>query len=242
MIPIKSVYDDVALDMVDSTTNGNLDFETFNRMSKRAELRLMDFLTGDVENIKPPTPYTDTKIKDWLSPFITPYPAEIKNGKITKPGNYYGFENFYLLGTYNVQSACYEEVGNDEGCNTSIELLDGNKFYQRCNTFIEGLKPSFIKPIAKEVGNTFEFLPKDLGSIVLEYIRYPIFAQIVKKPEFDIYHNEVIDENLSVNYEYQESMRELLVYFITQSFGIKVRESALLQATELQGKLVRDAK
>jgi hypothetical protein len=37
-------------------------------------------------------------------------------------------------------------------------------------------------------------------------------------------------------------MRELLIYFITQSFGVKVREQALLQANELQGKLVRDGK
>lgn len=241
MISVKSVYEDVALDTVDSATNGNLDFETFNRMSKRGELRLMDFLTGDVENIKPPTPYTTEKLKGWLSPFITPYPAQIKNGKIDKPENYYGFENFYLLGTYNIQSACYEEVDNQEGCNTSIELLDGNKFYQRCNTFIEGLKPSFLKPIAKEVGNTFEFLPKDLGSLILEYIRYPKFAKIVSKID-PIYNDEVVDENLSTNYEYDESMRELLIYFITQSFGVKVREQALLQANELQGKLVRDGK
>lgn len=241
MISVKSVYEDVALDTVDSATNGNLDFKTFNRMSKRGELRLMDFLTGDVENIKPPTPYTTEKLKGWLSPFITPYSVQIKNGKIDKPENYYGFENFYLLGTYNVQSSCYEEVDNQEGCNTSIELLDGNKFYQRCNTFIEGLKPSFTKPIAKEVGNTFEFLPKDLGSLVLEYIRYPKFAKIISKAD-PIYNDEVVDEALSDNYEYDESMRELLIYFITQSFGVKVREQALLQANELQGKLVRDGK
>ena len=241
MIPVKSIYNDVALDTVDSDTNGNLDFETFNRMSKRAELRLMDFLTGDVDGVKLPAPYSTLKIKDWLSPFITPYPVQIKNGKIDKPEGYYGFENMYLLGTYNVQSSCYEEVESDEGCNTSIELLDGNKFYQRCNTFIEGLKPSFLKPIAKEVGNTFEFLPKDLGSIILEYIRYPKFAQIVGGID-PIYNDEVIDENLSTNYEYNENMRELLIYFITQSFGVKVRETALLQANELQGKLVRDGK
>lgn len=242
MITVQSVYDDVALDTVDSATNGNLDFETFNRMSKRGELRLMDFLTGDVENIKPPTPYTTEKLKGWLSPFITPYSVQIKNGKITKPTDYYAFENFFLLGTYNQQSACDEDVDNQEGCNTSIEVLDGNKFYQRCNTFIEGLKPSFTKPIAKEVGKEFEFLPKDLGSIVLEYVRYPVFAKIIKQEGYDIYHNEVIDESKSVNYEYDESMRELLIYFITQSFGVKVREQALLQANELQGKLVRDGK
>ena len=241
MIPVKEVYEDVSKDTVDSATNGNLDFETFNRMSKRAELRLMDFLTGDVEGVKPPTPYTDTKIKDWLSPFITPYPVQIKNGKIDKPDNYYGFENMYLLGIYNVQSACYEEVNGSESCNTPIELLDGDKFYQRCNTFIEGRKPSFVKPISKAVKKTFEFLPKDLGSIVLEYIRYPKFAKIVSKID-TVYNDEVVDEALSVNYEYDESMRELLIYFITQSFGVKVREQALLLSNELKGKLVRDGK
>jgi len=241
LISVKSVYEDVALDTVDSATNGNLDFETFNRMSKRAEIRLMDFLSGDVNNIKPPFPYDSSKIKEWLSPFITPYPVQIKNGKITKPDDYYGFENAYLLGTYNTQTSCFEEVEQEEGCNTPIELLDGDKFYQRCNTFIEGLKPSFTKPISKEVGNTFEFLPKDMGSIVVEYIRYPKFGKIVSNID-PVYNDEVIDETLSTDYEYKESMRELLIYFITQSFGVKVREAALLQANELQGKLVRDGK
>jgi hypothetical protein len=242
MIEIKSIYDDVALDMVDSATNGNLDFETFNRMSKRGQLRVADFLSGDVNNEKSPIPYSGQKIKDWLSPFITPFPAQVKNGKIDKPDDYYGFENMVLIGNVSIDSNCDEEEITNEICNTPIELLDGNKFNQRCTSFIEGLRPSLSKPIAKEVGNTFEFMPKDLGSIKLEYIRYPVFAKIVKSPELDIYHEEVIDEVNSTNYEYQESMRELLVYFITQSFGIKVREAALLQANQLQGKLVRDEK
>jgi hypothetical protein len=240
MITIKSVYEDVALDTVDSATNGNLDFDTFNRMSRRGELRVRDFLTGDVNNEKPPIPYTSQKIKDWLSPFITPYPAQVKNGIINKPDDYYGFENMVLIGSGD--SDCEEEITSNEICDIPIELLDGNKFNQRCTTDIEGLRPSLSKPIAKEIGKTFAFLPKDLGSVRLEYIRYPVFAKIVKFPELDIYHNETIDEAASTNYEYQESMRELLVYFITQSFGVKVREAALLQSNELQGKLVRDSK
>lgn len=241
MIPIKEVYEDVSKDTVDSATNGNLDFETFNRMSKRAELRLMDFLTGDVEGVKMPAPYTTEKLKGWLSPFITPFPAQVRNSRISKPEDYYSYENMFLLGSYNNTSSCGEEDESQEGCNTSIELLNGDKFYQRCNTFIEGLKPSFTKPIAKEVGKEFEFLPQDLGSIRLEYVRYPKFAKIISKID-TVYNDEVVDESLSTNYEYDESMRELLIYFITQSFGVKVRENALLQSNELQGKLVRDGK
>lgn len=241
MILISEIYNAVVLDDINGVENGDVSFSRFNRLSKRAENRMLDFLSGDVENIKPPTPYTSQKDKDWLSPYINKHPVQVIKGLITKPVGYYGWENAYLLRSSNDTTTCDESDIPVPGCNTSIELLDGDKFYERCNTYIEGLQPSFKKPIAKEIGNTFEFLPQDLGSITLEYLKYPTYGKIVPKMD-DEFNEEVIDEALSTNYQYDEWARELLIYFIAEAFGIHTRENAIQQQLKSTGALVRDAK
>lgn len=241
MILNQDIYD-MVLDNISDSENGQLGFSMFNRLSRRAELRALDFISGDIENIKPPTPYTSQKLKDILSLFIKTYPAQVENAIITKPADYYNWENAYLLGSFNDTTTCDEDADVPVvGCNTAIELLNGNQFYERCNTYIEGLQPSFKKPICKEVGNTFEFLPQDLGSIKLEYIYQPVFARIVTK--FDpIYNEEVIDDNLSTPYSWPDFAIELIVYFITELWGIHTRENALQEQLKITGALVRDTK
>ena len=252
MIPVKDIYDSVALDSVNSAENGDLNFEMFNRLSKKAELRLLDYLTGDIENIKPPVPYTSQKLKDFLSDFITKYPKAVEGGSIVKPDDYYSFENMYMIGNFSKPSTCDEDIEGEEVWNTPIELVDGGEFYHRSSSYIVGLRPSFRKPIAKMVGfkkknvdesamGQFEFMPKDIGSVVLEYVRYPKFAKIVGVVDEE-YMEEVIDETASANYEYGDWARELLVYFISREFSTHTREDSLLQHSQITGKLVRDEK
>lgn len=199
---------------------------------------MLDFLSGDIENQKAPLPYISQKDKDWLSEYIKTLPKQVVDGKISKPSDYYGFENMVVLGNYNSNVDCENEEEKKEECNIPIELLDGDKYTERCRTYIEGLQPSFTKPIAKEVGNTFAFNPSDLGSVALEYIAYPVYGKIVSKLDVE-YNVQVIDEDKSINYQYSEWARELLIYFITQSFGIGTRENAIQQQLQSTGKLVR---
>lgn len=240
MIPIKEIFDVVYNDYFNSAENGEITFPQFNRLSKLAEIRLMDYLNGDVENIKPPMPYTSQKLKDYLSHFITKYPKDVQDGIVSKPGDYYGFENMYFIGNDAPDCSLAEPI-ETETKYTPINLIDGNEWNMRSKTFIKRLRPSFYKPVCKEVGDYFEFNPKDLGGVVLEYVRYPKFGQIVAK--FDPERNvEVIDESASTNYEYGDWARELLVYFISRLVSIGTREDSLLQHTQGVGKLVRDEK
>lgn len=239
MILISSIYNDVALDNVNSAENGSLSFQMFNRLSRRGELRLLDFVTGGINNDVEMMPFTIQKDLDYTSQFIKKFTGQVADGKITRPEDYYLYQNLYLLGDYAQGIECGEddEIVND-GCNQPVELLEGSKFYMRCNTFIEGLQPSFTKPIVKQVGKDFEFLPRDIGSVSLEYVRYPMFGKIV--PKMDTIHNdEIIDEALSTNYEWEEYARELLVYFITDTFAIHTREKALKEQNIITQKLVR---
>lgn len=238
MILVETIYDDVIKDSANTAENGELTISQFNRFSRRAEISLFNWLTGDPAGIQPPAPYITQKNKDWLSPFITKFPAHVVDGFIIRPADYAAYENFYRLGS-GTNSGCDEDetVSQDE-CNIAIELLDGQKFYQRCNTFIEGLKPSLNKPIAKMIGNTFEVLPKDLGSVTLEYIRIPKFAEI--KTKEDIVFNEVVpDTATSIDYEWDQTVRDILIYIITDYYANNTRENAIKEFNVITGKQLK---
>ena len=225
-IDILSVYDDVVKDTANADQNGHLSYEKFSRLSRRAELSLIDWLSGGVTNERMPIPWQSQKNKDWLSSFITKFPAQVANGFITRPADYYQFENIYRLGPVLNQDCDDEEQEYNEtsDCNTSIKLLDGQAFNQRCQTNIEELKPTVDNPVSKMVGKTFEFAPKDLGPVTLEYIRRPVFGSITSKTD-PTFNDDVPD--VVVNYEWDEFAREFLVWFICDAFANNTREQAL---------------
>ena len=66
-----------------------------------------------------------------------------------------------MVGNFDKPATCDEDIEGEEVWNTPIELVDGGEFYHRSSSYIVGLRPSFRKPIAKMVGNKFEFSPKD---------------------------------------------------------------------------------
>lgn len=228
MINVNDLYLD-SLDIISKEENGAFPVSVYNRYSWVAQLKMLDYLSGDLENEQPPIPYLSQKNKDWLSPFITRKDDNVTNGYILKPSNYYGYENLYRIGGKVTDTDCDDtDEENTNDCNTVIELLDGAKFTQRCNSYIEGLKPSLNKPIAKLVGNRFEFAPKDLGSVSLEYIRYPRKAVLKTKINTE-YNDEEYDPLTSVDFEWDEYARPMLTWFIIDSFSNRVREQTLKQ-------------
>ena len=120
-----------------------------------------------------------------------------------------------------------------------IKVLSNSKFYQRARTFIKSLQPSVDKPIAKQGGKSFEFLPDDIGSVVLEYVRYPKFASIATK--FDSVYNQLVPDTV-INYEWDEWANEILVYFICDAFANRTREQALKTTNIMTGKTIRESK
>lgn len=221
MVDAVEIYNDVVKDAAAADQNGQLSYSMFNRLSKRAELAIIDWLSGGITNERLPIPWISQKNKDWLSPFITKFPAQVVNGEITKPEDYYQYENFYRLGS-NENADCEDDVQPDP-CNTPIEIMDGQQFYQRCNTYIEELKPSLSKPIFKLIGNKLEVLPKDLGSVCLEYIRMPKFASIT--PKLDQVFNEEVPD-VVINYEWDEWARPFLIWFICDFYFNNIREKS----------------
>lgn len=229
---IISVYNDY-LDRTGAEQNGGTSIEKFNRYSKLAELRLEDYLSGDISGVTPPEPYTTEKLRDFLSTMLRSDTMQVQNGSFTKPDDYYKFDSSSIIGSYK-DELCGEEVlitGED----TPIEILDGPQFTMRSQTYIKSLRPSAKKPIGKMVGDTIETLPKDLGSVKLYYIRYPVFGEIKVKKD-PVYNDEIPDSATSVNYQWKESVRNLLLYFICQQYPVSTREKAFVEQNELINK------
>lgn len=241
MISISKLYNIVALDQIKTSQNGDLSFDQFNRMSELSELNLLDWLTGSVIDSAPPILYSNQKVKDWASPFLTSVPLNIQNGGIVKPDDYYLYDSMYVINS-SIQADCVTGKQIKENkANSPIELLDTQVFDDRVNTYVPRLKPSIKKPIAKIVGTNYEFEPHDLGSIRLLYYRYPVFAKIVTKID-PLYNNEVIDEARSINYEWPLFASKPLSWFITNAFADSIRESALKQFNTATGKTPAAAK
>lgn len=236
-----SLYEDAARDISNHDENGYLSYEMFNRMLQIASNRTLDYLTGDESNRTLPISYSTQKAKDFLGFLITKFPTPINNGIITKPADYYMYENLYILSLANDNSCeiddsnCNSDSVQPEIIETPVEMLDGQQFNVRAQTYIKGLKPSPQKPICKVIGETLEFKPKELGSCVLEYIRYPI-AGLIKTTIDPTYNDIVADPLTSLNSEWGEWARQLITYFIAIQFSVHVRENALFQMANVVEK------
>jgi hypothetical protein len=96
MINVIDIYQDSA-DRINVEENGQFSYSMFNRFSKLAELRLLEWLSGDISAIIPPEPFRSQKNDDWLSPFIVKYASNVTNGQITRPVDYYLYQDLYSL-------------------------------------------------------------------------------------------------------------------------------------------------
>lgn len=236
MISVTEVFQHCE-DRINVETNGQLSLTMFNRFSKIGELRLMEWLTGDINAMIPPEPYLSQKNKDWLSTFITPKSFNVTNGEIPKPADYYRFESIVSL-SGSIECGKSEEMVVSKNPITLLSSKD--KFYSLVRTNIEELKPTIEDPIAY-LGSNFEFYPTDIGSVILEYVRYPKYAKISVVTDVTL-GIEVADEANSINYEWDEWAIEVLVFFIVDAFANRVREQALKQTNVLTNKTVRDSK
>ncbi len=237
---IIALYEDWARDSVAKDENGVASYEMFNRLVKRASKRLLNYLTGGTDGLTPPMNYDFEKAKGFIAFLITPYRQQVVDGLMAKPSDYYSFENMYEMSLK--ENGCEPDKDCDDESNDvneiiyrPIELLGGQQWNIRSATNIELLKPK-NKPIAKEVGNDFEFLPKDIANVRLDYIRYPI-AGTVNSVYDATYNDQIADPATSVPSEWGDWAAELLIFFMTDSFANNTREAALKQNNILTAQL-----
>lgn len=236
-----SLYQDAARLLANSDENGYWSYELYNQGIRIASNRVLDYITGDSSMQTLPISYSTQKAKDFISDLITAFPSAITNGTITKPANYYHYDNLYIMSLKNQTgcsddgTSCDEDDVQQEIIKTPVEMMDGQQFYVRAQTYIKGLKPSPQKPICKMIGNTIEFLPRELGSCTLEYIRYPIYGGI--KTMIDpVYYNIVADPATSIDNEFGEWARELILYYLVQGFSQHISQESLYKMNEASGK------
>lgn len=231
MLGIVKVFNDVNFQI--NKDGGYLPIPDFNALSERAELKVLELICDD--DATSPIPNIQ-KIADRKSDFIVPYTANVGDGFMDRPDDYYQFDELFRINGKKKDCEGEKYVPNQP-----IELLDSSKFSYRATTFIKELKP-INKPIAKQIKvkgkSKFEFLPKDIGSVQLSYVRYPVFGSIVSKKD-ELYNNEVPDEAKSKDYEWDEWSRDLLIYYIVDFFSNRTREQALKQFNSASHQTVR---
>lgn len=235
MIDVIEIYQDCA-DLINVEENGQFDYQMFNRFSWLGQLRLLDWLSGDVKGIQPPQPYTVQKCRDWLSRFVIKYSQNVNNGILTRPSDYYLYQDFYGY-SGNVEDC--DDTADIVITKNPITLLGNDKYNLRNKSYINGLTPSIDNPICKQVGLTFEISPTDIGSVTLEYIRYPLRASIETKKD-NVYNQLIPDTANSIDFEWDEFARNILVYYIVDCFANRNREQALKQTNLMTNKLDRE--
>lgn len=232
------------LDRINQDENGYMDVPKYNRYAQMGSTRLLDWLTGDVAGVLPPEAMNTQKNRDWISYFITKYPKQVENGVVTKPSDYYLYQTGYKINGTILNDKCDEEESCDDSNeytivpNTSITLLDNSKFDLRVDTYIESLKPTVKNAVCKIVGNDFVFAPADLGSIAIEYVRYPTPAKLVMTDDL-VFMDKVYDSAASIDFEWGEFARPLLVSFICQEYYNNTRDFQGFQMNQATKKLER---
>lgn len=241
MIEVVSIFEDVSKDAAVIEQNGNLTISMFNRLSRRAELRLIDWLKGDPSGVLPPEPWTTQVLKDFLSPFIVKKETNMSSdGLLDRPDDYYRLEDFYRVGSIVEENKDCDDEGEpqtDDNHTVITHFTDRASFNNRCNTWIKGDKPTMKNPISTQYGRKFETRPKDLGPVVLEYIRYPLFASV--KEGLDPVYNVPTAEKL-VDYEWDEWAREPLIWFITDMFANRTSNRSTKEFNAASKKTVRE--
>lgn len=222
MINVNSLYQDTR-DDTSKGENGDLSYARFNRNLRRAEGYLLKFLTGDLvlAGTDFPVPFEVQKIKDYLAPFIVKHKAV---GDFKLPDNYYTWQNLSKIGGKikcedSSDIGCVEPcIDGEKECDVSIPILNKDQFNARCSSNIKSKRPNLKKPIAKIIDGGVELFPENAGSVVLEYIRYPKFAELKTKRDL-VYNDIVYDSAVSDNSEFGEWAREPLVWFIVNKFS-----------------------
>jgi hypothetical protein len=225
MISVVSVYDDVRFRV--NKENGFLSVKEFNDASWLAQLSLIDWATGSFSGQESPKLYESQKGRDLISFLITKYSADVVNGEIDKPSDYYLFEDLYKVNGIITELIDGEEITHYVP-NVTIDLLTSNKFNQRANTSIEELKPSSSSVICKMHGSKIEIVPSDVGAVTLEYIRYPLKSSLAITID-PVYNDEVPDLANSNNFEWGAQALKPLVWFIVDEIANHTREQALKQ-------------
>lgn len=226
MINVIDFYNDVVLGDLSKDLNGSVDTDLFNRSLWRAQLRTLGWLTGNLDDANPPQSTSTEKARSWVSPFIKKKSIQVYDGQFERPADYYLFNNLYRL-QGNPVFIAGEEQDELEVVQHPIEILSDSKFTTRCSTHIKRLKPE-LKPIAKEIGGVFETAPKDIGSVLLEYYRYPVKAMVVMKIDEER-NDEIPDTVNSVDLEWNEGVRQTLIYFMNEQISLHIREMGFQQ-------------
>lgn len=254
MIDAYELYRDT-LDQVNKEEAGYLNVQLFNRMANAQQLQLFKKLKAELED-----PAAAREIKqinaDLLFPFISSQINVAAGGVFARPADYEFFSalraNFdggqrIIMLNHLYSLLCEAETDPtifvddiqeqiDEIINApewvEVQILAHDRVARRQQSYIKGKRPWRGKPIAEQIANAFQLLPKNSASVQLIYYRKPADGRVTMRIDTRT-NDEVYDPLNSDPWEWTQGGKGLLVGRIAQFFSVYVREKDLFQMEEV---------
>jgi hypothetical protein len=219
MILATSIYNAVRQLIKKDGRTGFFTLDEFNKWSPIVEGVLMTYCCKFDE--------VESEIKDSLSPFTTSAALPIVSGFVDLPADY-----------RKVKEVGYSLHINPSSCGGTpttgtfpIDYYNGNEWNYMLTSAIRKGSLSKRRFRYRQFGQKFEISEKH-GSIVLDYVRNPIYANIsyTINPALEEW---VIDENLTTNFEWAEKDRQNLIDLFCVFLGISIRETPLIEFAKM---------
>lgn len=100
-------------------------------------------------------------------------------------------------------------------------------------------RPTARQPAMRQTADGFEVLPKDLGVIVVDYLRLPVtpvFAYTQREAGPDVFLD--YKKEGSTPLEWGEEMLPAFLVYISKSYGLSVRDELILQVASIDKSLL----
>lgn len=226
---VNDIYVSVQKQVQKELSTGYLDPAQFNSFANQAVVELFNKYASEFQNT--------SRVTDKILPFIISSVQPVDSiGKMIYPADYVNkvairaFDPDALDAATLVCDADPDlQVNYNSLPQIKVKIIDNDKLGDRLSSSI--LKPDKYHPIVTFYYTFLKVNPITIGSIVFDYLKQP--AEVVWAYTTDTYGLEVYDAANSVDFEFNWLMRNELIVKICSYFGVSVRESELVQASQL---------
>lgn len=192
--------------------SGKVSPSEFNQMAERAQ---WEYFQKDYTLWE-----TTQEITDALSVFQVSLATSIPaTGVLTYPSDY----------VHLTSMRHYFVKDNNQGIEVPVREVDNDEFGDVLQSEI--VQPTLRYPIMSAFSTYMRFEPKNLGQLMFDYFRMPISPVWAYTT---VNNRAVYDAANSINWELPDDSHNTLIFMMCSYSGINLRESELVNYSELQ--------
>ncbi len=227
-ININTVYESVRDLTLKDLSSGFLSMQQFDTYSNMAVVELFNKYSAIYQQ--------EQRVTDKIRPFIKTSRLGVEsNGHMDYPTDYVtsiavrAYEPVSLKAEIDRAYAAEENPNYGVVEQIKVDVIDNDELGDRLSSSM--LKPSLEYPIITFYDTYVQWHPTNIGSGFFEYLRQPVDVHwgFTEAPNGLPVYNPLT----SVNFEFNWILRNELIIKICNYFGISVRESDLIQTTNM---------